>query len=41
MRHSPEQFYDTMNYLAEPIQFALTQGLKKCPTGELESISSK
>ncbi|AWR14863.1 hypothetical protein ACQXZZ_04040 [Corynebacterium diphtheriae] len=40
MRHSPEQFYDTMNYLAEPIQFALTQGLKNARRANLRAFQA-
>ncbi|CAB0541182.1 hypothetical protein ACDL62_10210 [Corynebacterium diphtheriae] len=35
MRHSPEQFHETMNKLAEPVQFALTQGIKKARKSNL------
>ncbi|MEJ6013308.1 hypothetical protein WG936_05585 [Corynebacterium sp. H127] len=35
MRHSPEQFHETMNKLAAPVQFALTQGIKKARKANL------
>ncbi|OFQ35024.1 hypothetical protein HMPREF2943_11825 [Corynebacterium sp. HMSC072D12] len=35
MRHSTEQFFETMNKLAEPVQFALTQGFKKAQNANL------
>ncbi|MCQ9343543.1 hypothetical protein [Corynebacterium kozikiae] len=35
MRHSPEQFHETMNRLAEPVQFALTQGIKNARKSNL------
>lgn len=35
MRHSTKQFSETMNRLAEPVQFALTQGLKKAQNANL------